>query len=77
MLLDEVLPNCHFREAHAIEVNASTEAVLRVLRSPRPDDMRLLTVLSSDSRIASAKRASASPPPAASRTLRARCHACS
>ncbi len=55
MLLDEVLPNCHFREADAIEVNASTEAVLRVLRSPRPDDMRLLTVLSSASRIASDK----------------------
>jgi hypothetical protein len=32
MLLDEVLPTCHFREAHAIEVNASTEAKSRRLK---------------------------------------------
>jgi len=45
MLLDEVMPTYHFREAHAIDVRASGEAVLGVVRSLRPDDVRLLTVL--------------------------------
>jgi hypothetical protein len=45
MLLDEVIPTYHFREAHGIDVRAPGEVVLGALRSLRPDDVRLLTVL--------------------------------
>jgi hypothetical protein len=45
MLLDEVTPTYHFREAHAIDVRASGPAALGAVRSLRPEDARLLTAL--------------------------------
>jgi hypothetical protein len=45
MLLDELMPAYHFRERHAIGVRASREAALAALRSLRPEELRVLTVL--------------------------------
>jgi hypothetical protein len=44
VLLDELMPDYHFRERHATDVNAPLETVERVVRSLRPDDLRLFTV---------------------------------
>lgn len=45
MLLDQMMPTYHFREAHTIDIRAPGEAVFGAIRSLRPGDVRLLTVL--------------------------------